>query len=172
MARLERVLWLLGVVGAFAAGAAVFGARGSHVAPAGQSSEKNITGRSWLQWNERGRARAHRLDFKGAVEDFDQALVLNPTSAMLHNNRGGALLSLGDLRGSLKEFDAAISLDPAYAEARLNRGQTRSDLGDWSGAIEDLEKALALTDKSWAFRAFTIHRLDCAKGNHRKARVY
>lgn len=171
MSRRERLLWFLGLVGAFAAGVAICRQdRGN--APEPSRIIMSIGPEDWSVWNERGRARAHRSDFRGALEDFDKALALNPRSAMLLNNRGGALLSLGDLHGALKEFTAAVALDAAYAEARLNRGQTRADLGDWNGAIEDLEKALSLTDESWPFRGFTVHRLELSKKHRRPSRVY
>lgn len=174
MGRLERLFWLLGLVGAFAGGLAICRLYGGRASAPPQPSRilMSVGPEDWSVWNERGRARAHRNDFRGAVEDFDRALELNPRSAMLRNNRGGALLSLGDLRGALKEFTVAVELDPAYAEVHLNRGQTRGDLGDWNGSVEDLEKALSLTDQYWPFRAFTLHRLEIARKHRRDTRVY
>lgn len=173
MGRLERCLWLFGLISAFVAGL-VLCQRFMKSPPSPETTRivMSVGPEDWAVWNERGRARAHRNDFRGALADFDRALELNPKFPMLHNNRGGALLSLGDLQGALKEFDTAVGLDPTYAEARLNRGQTRSELSDRDGAIQDLEKALALTDESWPFRAFTVQKLNLIRKTERKARVY
>lgn len=174
MGRFERFLWFLALIGALGTGLVIrqrFGA----TSPANLNPGRivmSVGPEDWTVWNERGRTRVHRSDFRGALEDFNRALELNPKSSMLRNNRGGALLSLGDLQAALEEFTVAVALDPAYAEARLNRGQTKADLGDWNGAIEDLEKALSLTSESWPFRAFTVHRLELAKKHRRSSRVY
>lgn len=170
MSRRERFLWFLGLVGAFAAGIAIC-RRDRENAPEPSRVIMSIGPEDWSVWNERGRARAHRSDFRGALADFDKALELNPESPMVRNNRGGALMSLGDLQGALAEFNAALKINPMYAEAHLNRGQAKADLGDPNGAIDDLESALALTDKSWAFRGFTVHKLELLK-QQRRSRTY
>lgn len=173
MGRHERLVWLLGLGLAFAGG--IWICSQYLLKPATTASNQivmSIGPEDWSVWNERGRSRAHRNDFAGALQDFDKALALNPNSAMLRNNKGGALLSLGNLRGALKEFTAAVELDPTYAEVRLNRGQTRGDLGDWSGAVEDLEQAISLTDETWPFRGFTLHRLEMSRKHRRDSRTY
>jgi tetratricopeptide (TPR) repeat protein len=118
---------------------------------------------SWSSWNEKARAKAHRGDDRGAIECFDRAIELNPSSAILRMNRGSALLQLGELEQSLVEFDKAVTLEPAYPELLLNRGQARAGLNDWKGAVADLEAALASAPPSWQFRRFTENKLQEAK---------
>lgn len=118
---------------------------------------------TWSSWNEKGRAKAHRGDGRGAIQCFDRAIALNPSSAMLHMNRGSALLHLGELLEALEEFNKAVTLDPAYPELRLNRAQARSGLGDWKGAVQDFEVALSLAPPTWPYRKFTSGKLEEAR---------
>lgn len=151
----------LGLTGALCAAAFLSGQ--GFDSPATAKPEHPPARESWSFWNEKGRAQAHRGDSQGAIESFDRAITLNPSSAMLRMNRGSALLYLGDLGRALEEFDRAVALDPSYPELRLNRAQAKSGLGDWKGAVQDFETALTLAPSTWPFRKFASQKLDEAK---------
>ncbi|MCA9907957.1 MAG: tetratricopeptide repeat protein [Anaerolineae bacterium] len=83
-------------------------------------------------------------DYSGAIEDYTQAIRLNPKFADAYINRGAVHHDKGDLNGALADFDEAIHLDPKYAIAYNNRGTVRKDKGDLDGAIADYNEALRL----------------------------
>lgn len=64
-----------------------------------------------------------------AIADFDEALILDPNDAGLHNFRGFAKAEIGfekedhqHFEEAMKDIDLAISLNPEYSEAYLNKG--------------------------------------------------
>ena len=56
----------------------------------------------------------------GALQEFDEALRLQPQSADAHSNRGTALFLLGRLGEAEMEFQDALSRDPCHFNARHN----------------------------------------------------
>lgn len=92
----------------------------------------------------RGRDRWQRGDYKGAISDFNQAILFNPNDANIYFNRGFLLFQLGDQFGALSDFDQALLLNPRYAMAYFQRGGLRYTLGDQPGGIQDLQQAAKL----------------------------
>src|SRR6478752_6920343 len=82
-------------------------------------------------------------DFAGAIKNYDNAVKLGASDAILFNNRGKAKLNLKDAAGSIADFDKAIQLKGDYTKAYLNRGTAKYSLKDYAGTASDLEKAKA-----------------------------
>ncbi|WP_254563831.1 tetratricopeptide repeat-containing serine protease family protein [Oscillatoria sp. HE19RPO] len=97
----------------------------------------------WV-YSSRGVARAQSGDLPGALNDFDQAIKLNPQLAEVYGNQGNIHYLSGDLDGAIYYFTEAIKINPQLAEAYLGRGFARSESGDLSGAIEDYTEAIKL----------------------------
>ncbi|MBI4232745.1 tetratricopeptide repeat protein, partial [Candidatus Peregrinibacteria bacterium] len=55
-------------------------------------------------------------DYKGAIEELDRAIELNPAEAVAYHNRGVAKHKLGDLQGTIADYQKAIELNPANKE--------------------------------------------------------
>ncbi|MCE2718275.1 MAG: DUF1822 family protein [Dolichospermum sp.] len=89
-------------------------------------------------------ARILSGDLKGAIEDCNQAIRLNPNYALAYNNRGFARLLSGDLKEAIENFTQALSIDPSLAITHNNRGFARFKIGDLKGAIEDFTQALSI----------------------------
>ena len=53
-----------------------------------------------------------------AVEQFRQALVLQPDNAPVHYNLGNALAQLGKRQEAIAEYEQALKLEPNMADAR------------------------------------------------------
>ena len=70
------------------------------------------------------------LEIKGAIEDFNKAIEINPQYAEAFNNRGIVKYNLGDKQGAIKDYNKAIEINPQYADAFNNRGQCKDNLGD------------------------------------------
>jgi tetratricopeptide (TPR) repeat protein len=89
-------------------------------------------------------ARILSGDLKGAIEDCNQAIRLNPNYALAYNNRGFARLLSGDLKEAIEDFTQALRIDPSLAITHNNRGLARFKIGDLKGAIEDFTQALRI----------------------------
>jgi len=89
-------------------------------------------------------ARILSGDLKGAIEDSNQALRLNPNYALAYNNRGFARLLSGDLKEAIEDFTQALRIDPSLAITHNNRGFARFKIGDLKGAMEDFTEALRI----------------------------
>jgi Flp pilus assembly protein TadD len=59
-------------------------------------------------------------DLPHAIADFQEALVLEPKIATVHNDFGVALARSGRGDDAILQFQEALRLDPAYAAAKAN----------------------------------------------------
>ena len=73
----------------------------------------------------RGLARTASKDHAGAIEDFTQAISLQPGRALLFVRRGGLYLIDGAARLALHDFDEAVRLDSSDGNALCGRGAAR-----------------------------------------------
>ena len=79
-----------------------------------------------------------------AIEDYDEAIRINPKDAVAYFNRGNAYHSLNKKKRAIEDYDQAIRLNPEYADAYHNRGTTYYDLGQYNRAIEDYDQTIRL----------------------------
>ncbi|MCY3639577.1 MAG: tetratricopeptide repeat protein, partial [Gammaproteobacteria bacterium] len=83
-------------------------------------------------------------DFQGAVQDFDEAIRLNPERAAPYHLRGAAWFGAGNWQRAIRDYDEAIRRDPEDAIAHYSRGMARFWEWDHQGGIEDYGVALGL----------------------------
>ena len=95
----------------------------------------------------RGLSRLDSGDQWGAIQEFTQAIRLNPNFVEAYNSRGNARYYLEDKQGATEDYTQAIRLNPNFVEAYNNRANARSDIGDNQGAAEDYNQAIRLTAK-------------------------
>lgn len=94
--------------------------------------------------NTRGMVKAQQGDYEKAIEDYTQALTVNPNYVGAYLNRGSAYANLGNYSKAITDFNQALRINPNSAEAYYNRGATRGETGDVQGAIADYTQALRL----------------------------
>ena len=80
-------------------------------------------------YNYRGNARYKQGDNQGAIEDYNQAILLDPNYALAYIKRGAARSKLGDNQGAIEDYNQAILLNANLSIAYENRRITRSHLG-------------------------------------------
>ena len=80
----------------------------------------------------------------GAMENYRQALRIDPRSAPAHNNLGLARKALGQLDVAAEHYQEAIQLDPELAPAHHNLGETLAADGRLNQAIDYYSRALRI----------------------------
>jgi tetratricopeptide (TPR) repeat protein len=89
-------------------------------------------------------------DYSNALQSFQQAVKVGPSSAEAHNWFGVALMQRGDFPSAITEFRKAISLNPKYLRAYTNLGSALSKSGNLAEGVRVFQKAVALEPDSLA----------------------
>ena len=91
-----------------------------------------------------GMEKLNKGDYQRAIQDFNQAIQINPNYDDAYLSRGVTRRNLGDNQGASADYDQALRIAPNFAEVYVNRGVTRAELGDKQGAIADYNQALQI----------------------------
>ncbi len=92
----------------------------------------------------RGTIYLHQRKYQQALEDLDQAIILNPDNAVAYNNRGCAYYYLKEYQRACADCDKAIALKPEYGIFYGIRAMVYLGLSQLEQAQSDLQKACAL----------------------------
>jgi Tfp pilus assembly protein PilF len=104
-----------------------------------------VTRNNVLAHVNRGAAYAEAGQYQLALDDYNEAVRLNPNDPMTYYNRGNLYgRNLGSYQPAIADFNEAVSLNPAYAEAYANRGICYASLGLYAQATEDFSKVISL----------------------------
>lgn len=93
---------------------------------------------------ERAYQRLQKGDLKGALEDYNEVVRLEPNEPDNYINRGLVKEKLNDLPGALADFSHALKLDDKDPKAWVCRGNVVSKLGNWKESLEDYSAAIIL----------------------------
>lgn len=107
---------------------------------------------------QRGNAQRQLSKPDLAIQDFDQALRMNPNDAFALDGRGLAYMDAGKPQKlSLADFNAAIRANPSDGDAFDNRGYLERYNGDFDASIADESRAISLEPDAalpWANRGY------------------
>lgn len=106
------------------------------------SRAKNPTRASYL--NSRGRAYYQDRRYEQAIDDFSEAIRLNPKNPESYFNRGDAYDEKKDFDRAIMDYDEALRLRPQVPVVLNNRGLAYSHKRDYDRAIQDYDEALRL----------------------------
>jgi tetratricopeptide (TPR) repeat protein len=81
-------------------------------------------------------------DYTGRLEDFNQAIKLNPNFAQAYFFRGNVYRSQDKYDKAIKDYDRAISINPELSEAYNNRGYAYMSKYNMVTAIADFSEAI------------------------------
>ena len=102
------------------------------------NSDSEILAKAWFD------EAMQETDNIRKIEDYDNALKLNPRIADAYNNRGVAKKHLGKFTEAIADYDRAILLKPDFAVAYFNRGDAKKALGQYEEALKDFDKTIEL----------------------------
>src|SRR6516225_5426293 len=92
----------------------------------------------------RADAHAKKRDYASAIQEFTEAIRLDPHYQAAFSRRGFVYLDTGDLERALQDFKQALQLDPKDVRALDTRGRAYERKGDADHALQDFTAALAI----------------------------
>src|ERR1700690_2170341 len=95
-------------------------------------------------FSNRGVAYYERGEYDRAIQDFEQAIELNPKYALAFNNRCAAYHDKGEYDRAIQDCNQALKFNPKYADALFNRGNTYQVKGQYDRAIQNYDQAIKL----------------------------
>jgi tetratricopeptide (TPR) repeat protein len=141
-----------------------------------------------VDFYNRGLAYTLKDQYDRAIEDFDEAIRINPTYALAFKGRGNVYLSDGQYDRAIEDFDHVIGLNPNDAWAFVGRGGAYFGKGvaacrpaslppcalaiaQYDRAIEDLDQTIRLNPNDAAAALAYAQRsvIKSAKGDFAEA---
>ena len=112
---------------------------------------------TFRDWFDKGMANLVEGRYRAAIENFDEAIRLNPVHAPSYANRGVAKGNLHRNEAAILDYSRAIELDPSDACVFHNRGASKARLSQFQEAVTDLDSAInkrprfdeAYTSRGW-----------------------
>jgi tetratricopeptide (TPR) repeat protein len=101
-----------------------------------------------LAYNNRGVAYKTKEAYDLALQDYNQAIQLNPSAANHYNNRGIIYRIKHEYDRAIADYDEAIWLKSGYVAAFYNRALAYTDKGDYDRALADFGIVLQFNPKS------------------------
>jgi len=92
---------------------------------------------------KQGIQNVQKGDLDEALDDFDQAIELNPQNANAYYNRGIVKSRLKDWDGAIADFTDSIKFNPQHVGAYFYRGIAKQQNSDLQGALADYTQTIA-----------------------------
>jgi tetratricopeptide (TPR) repeat protein len=100
----------------------------------------------------KGMKKLQSGDFKGAIQDYTQAIAENPKDSEAYLNRGIAQAELGKNKEAIVDYSQAMQLDATLSTPYYNRANAYHQLQMYAEAVKDYSTALQLTpDYAYAY---------------------
>ena len=152
--------------------------------PVAQSHLPDKQGDGFVVYYNQGNTYYQMGDYEGAIENYNQALRLNPKDAQAYLNRGSARIEVAQHSGdpdrvykaAIEDFNQSLQLKPNQGEAYIGRGMVRYEIAqysknpdrDYQQAINDFNQALRLSPqaaKAYVKRGIVQYKLAQYKGD-------
>ena len=100
------------------------------------------------EYYDRGTLRAQNKEYREAIEDYTQALAINPKFVDAYLKRCEMRYKMGDHQGVLDDCYEVFNINPQIAKAHYYQGRARYSLGYVQPAIDSYSFAIA-QDKNY-----------------------
>lgn len=90
----------------------------------------------------RGNERYELKNYQGAIDDYTQAIKLNPNLSGAYYNRGNTYSQLEKYQDAIADYTQALAINPNQPQVYYNRGNVQRKLGNYQKAIEDYTQSL------------------------------
>jgi len=97
-----------------------------------------------IVYNNRGNAYSKLGNRERAIEDYSEAIRLQPDYTEAYYNRGTVYIESGQYQKAVRDYTEAIRIKPDYTQAYFNRGMAYSRIGRYQAAIGDYTEAIRL----------------------------
>ena len=97
-----------------------------------------------VAFNNRGNAYYFNGQLDRAIEDYGDAIRLQPDFAEAFSNRGNVYRKEGQFDRAIEDYDKALHFEPDNAQAFADRGLAYEKKGEAIQALRDFNKAYAL----------------------------
>src|SRR5204863_5542401 len=101
-----------------------------------------------IAFHNRGGAYQAKGDNDRAIQDYNQAITLDPKYANAFNSRGVAYQAKGDNDRAILDYDQAIRLEPDNSNPLNGRCWLRAARGQLQAALADCNESLRLRPNS------------------------
>jgi uncharacterized caspase-like protein len=108
--------------------------------PSKESGISRNTNKIAEDFFNKGFEKYNEKDYKGAIEEYGQAINLKSNYAEAYNNRGHAHRRLHNKKAAIEDYNQAIKLKSDYADAYYSRALVYDDLSDDKTAPKDYHK--------------------------------
>ena len=89
-------------------------------------------------------SQPHKAPETESIEDYSEAIRLDPDDANAYYNRGWDYDELGEYEKAIEDYSQVIRLDPNATDAYNNRGNIYYSLGEYEKALQDYDEAIRL----------------------------
>lgn len=100
--------------------------------------------KSVLALSHRGYTKQLLGNQEGAIQDWNQAIKVDPDFSHPYASLANYLLTTGELVAASRNANEAVKLDPLDPTYRSIRAEIRVQLQEWEGAFADVSEALRL----------------------------
>jgi len=97
-----------------------------------------------VAYSRRGELRASEGETDDALDDFENAIRIDPDNAQAYADRGKVFLQGGKFDQAISDYEKALALKPESAEALYGRGIARLRIGDAVDGNADVAAAKAI----------------------------
>jgi len=97
-----------------------------------------------LAAKKRGNTAYAAQDWKKAIEEFTNAIALDPTDHVFYSNRSGCHANLGDYETALKDARTCVEKKPDWAKGYSRVGLALYQMGKYYEAKDEYEKGLKI----------------------------
>lgn len=98
-----------------------------------------------VAWCNRGNAYVKMGKPLLALQDYDQAIKLDPEDYDAYYNRGTCYFNIRKYKEALSDLNKAVELNPRMVEAWCNRGNCLRDMGRPDEAVSSYNKAIEIS---------------------------